>query len=291
MARTDGLDSEESISGHPVPGGRLSVRRLDQSKATILPGSDSAEAPFFSPDGKSIAFFADGKLKKVDAGGGMPVSLCDAPSPLGGSWGDDVNIVFATTNVGGLSRVPSGGGTPQPVTELDPKKGDWTHRYPQVLPGAGAVLFMNGSNGPIGEGAIEVQSFKTGMRKTLVEMGAYPRFLPSGHLVYFHRGTLFAAPMDPTRLELTGLSVPMLEEVSFQGGTGTAEFTFSGSGSFAYVAIDAQDRMRPIGLLDEKGIRVAAYQRCLHDESRRWAKCREDLLFRDWISQGKVSAA
>jgi serine/threonine-protein kinase len=110
----------------------------------------------------------------------------------------------------------------------------------------------------VGEGAIEVYSFKTGKRKTLVQMGAYARFLPSGHLVYFHRGTLFVAPMDPSRLELTGPSVPVPEDVSFEGGTGTAEVTFS-SGIFAYVAMDPQDRMRPIGLLDENG---------------KWSRCR-----------------
>ncbi|HVP48949.1 MAG TPA: protein kinase [Bryobacteraceae bacterium] len=241
------------LTGHPLADGRLAARRLDQPKATPLPGTDGAEAPFFSPDGNSIAFFADGKLKKVDAGGGTPVSLCEAPSARAGSWGDDDNIIFAGTNRSGLSRVPSTGGTPQPVTELDQSKGEWTHRYPDVLPGAEAVLFMNGSNFPVGEGAIEAYSFKTQKRKTLVQMGAYPRFLPSGHVVYFHRGTLFAAPMDPSRLELTGPSFPLLEDVSFEGGTGTAEYTFSRSGIFAYVAIDPQDRMRPIGLLDAKG--------------------------------------
>ena len=241
------------LTGHPVADGRLAVRRLDQAKATPLPGTDGAEAPFFSPDGKSIAFFADGKLKKVDAAGGTPISLCDAPSARAGSWGDDDNIIFAGTHRGGLSRVPSSGGAPQSVTELDQKKGEWTHRYPQVLPGAEAVLFMNGSDFPLGEGAIEVYSLKTGKRKTLVQMGAYPSFLPSGHLVYYHRGTLFAAPMDPSRLELTGPSIPVLEDVSFEGGTGTAEFTFSRSGIFAYVAIDPQDRMRPIVVLDGTG--------------------------------------
>jgi serine/threonine-protein kinase len=241
------------ITGHPIADGRLAVRRLDQAQAMLIPGTDGAEAPFFSPDGKSIAFFADGKLKKVEAAGGTPVSLCDAPSSRAGSWGDDDNIFFAATNRGGISRVPAAGGAPQPVTELDPKKGEWTHRYPQVLPGSEAVLFVNGSNFPLGEGAIEVYSSKTATRKTLVEMGAYPRFLYSGHLVYVHRGTLFAAPMDPSRMELTGAAVPVLEDVSYESGTGTAAFTFSRSGIFAYVAVDPNDRMRPIGVLDEKG--------------------------------------
>ena len=239
--------------GQPLVKSRLAVRRFDQTKAVVLPGTDGAEAPFFSPDGKSIAFFADGKLKKTDASGGAPVALCDAPSPREGSWGEDNNIVFAATNHGGLSRVPSSGGLPQPVTELDKQRGEWTHRYPQVLSGGEAVLFATGSDSSTGEANIDVQSFKTGKRKTLIEAGAYGRYLPSGHLIYVHRGTLFAAPMDLSRLELTGQPVPVLEDVNFQTGTGAAGFTFSSSGTLAYVAANPEDQLRPISVVDQSG--------------------------------------
>jgi serine/threonine-protein kinase len=111
---------------------------------------------------------------------------------------------------------------------------------------------MNSIN-PAGEGTIEVQSFKTGKRKTLVQAGAYARYLPSGHLVYIHSGTLFAVRMDADRLELTGSPVPVLEDVSFHPGTGAAAFTFSQSGTFVYVAASPEDQMRPIGVMDEKG--------------------------------------
>jgi serine/threonine protein kinase len=240
------------VTGQQIVKSLLAVRRLDQTKAVPLAGTEGAEAPFFSPDGKSIAFFADKKLKKIDAGGGAPVTLCDAPSQRGGSWGEDDNIVFAATNHGGLWRVSSNGGTPQVVTELDKKRGEDTHRYPQVLPGANAVLFVNTLDSA-GEGALEVHSLKTGKRKTLVQAGAYGRYVPSGHLVYIHRRTLFAAPMDAGRLDLTGPPVPVLEDVSFQPGTGTAAFTFSQSGMFVYVATNPEDQMRPIGVMDEKG--------------------------------------
>jgi Tol biopolymer transport system component len=240
------------VTGQPMTRSRLALRRLDQPKAGLLEGTEGAEAPFFSPDGKFIGFFADGKLKKLDVGGGAPVTLCDVPSQREGSWGDDDSIVLASTNRSGLSRVPSSGGTPQLITEPDPKRGEETHRYPQVLPGAAAVLFVNGIDSA-GEGSIEAQSFKTGKRTTLVPAGAYGRFLPSGHLVYMHRGTLFAAPMDPRRLDLTGPPIPLLQDVGFHPGTGTAAFTFSQSGMFVYVAAAPDDHLRPIGLMDEKG--------------------------------------
>ncbi len=230
----------------------LALRRLDQAKAVPLAGTDGAEGPFFSPDGKSIAFFADGKLKRMDAAGSVPVTLCDAPTPRGGSWGDDEKIIFAARNYEGLSSVPASGGTPQVVTLLDPKRVELTHRYPQVLPGAHAVLFVNNAD-PGGEGIIEVQPLPAGPRKNLIPAGAYGRYLPSGHLVYLHRGTLYAVPLDVRRLELTGQPAPVLEDVSFVTGTGAAGFTFSQSGIFAYAASDPEDQLRPLGMLDESG--------------------------------------
>ena len=240
------------ITGEALAKSRLAVRRLDQPKAVPLAGTEGAEAPFFSPDGKFVGFFADRKLKKIEAGGGSAVTLCDITSPRGGSWGEDDNIVFPLSNQTGLFRVSASGGTPQPVTQLNANRGEDSHRYPQVLPGAEAVLFMN-SLDLNGEGLIQVHVFKTNTRKTLVQSGAYPRYLPSGHLVYWHGGTLYAMAMDLRRLELTGSPVPVLDDVSFLAGTGTASFAFSKSGTFAYAAINPEDQMRPVQLLDESG--------------------------------------
>jgi len=95
--------------------GRLFTRRLELSEATELGGSEGAYAPFLSPDGNSVAFFANGKLKKLSFEGGAPIDLCDAPLGSGGSWGADGSIIAALSSVGSLSRVPAGG-APAPVT-------------------------------------------------------------------------------------------------------------------------------------------------------------------------------
>jgi serine/threonine-protein kinase len=124
-----------------VSRNRLLTRRLDQQQATELPGSEGAYAPFFSPDSRWVAFFVAGKLKKVSATGGSAIVLCNAPIGLGGSWGEDGTIIAALNAVGGLFRIPAGGGAPARLTELDRERGEVTHRWPQILPGGKTVLF------------------------------------------------------------------------------------------------------------------------------------------------------
>jgi serine/threonine-protein kinase len=193
---------------------RLYVRSLDQLRAAALSGTEAADGPFFSPDGQWIGFFADGKLKKISVQGGAAVTLCDVPNARGGSWGDDGTIVFAPDNRVALSKVSSAGGTPQPLTTLDKQAGEVTQRWPQVLPGSKAVLFTSSTHGNDYEDAdIVVYSVASGQRKTVQRGGFYARYLPSGHLVYMHEGTLFAVPFDLKRLEVTGQPAPILEGV------------------------------------------------------------------------------
>src|SRR5712691_11500772 len=120
---------------------QLYLRRLTQLQATPLAGTDDADSPLFSPDGQWIAFFAGGKLKKIAVTGGAAVTLCDAPSPRGGAWGEDGTIVFEPISTPGVSLlgVSSAGGKPVPMTSLG--DGEFTQRWPQVLPGGKAVLF------------------------------------------------------------------------------------------------------------------------------------------------------
>src|SRR5208337_1353121 len=120
---------------------RLYTRTLDQEQAAPLAGTEGAYGPFFSPDGQAVGFFASGKLKKISVERGGAVVLCDAPGGYGGSWGEDGNIIAALSFGSRLSRIPSSGGTVQTVTELKPERKESGHFWPQVLPGALAVLF------------------------------------------------------------------------------------------------------------------------------------------------------
>ena len=204
-------------------GSQLYVRRFDQLHATPLAGTVGARNAFFSPDGQWIAFFADGKLKKISVNGGAAVTLSNAEDDRGGAWGDDGSIVFTPNGRSGLMRIPSTGGEPETVTRLDQRAGEITHRWPQILPGSEAVMFIASSRPNDYENAnIVVQALQSGERK-IVQRGYYPHYALSGHLVYLHQGTLFAMPFNIDRLEAVGKPVPVLENVTSSPGNGASQ--------------------------------------------------------------------
>jgi serine/threonine-protein kinase len=217
---------------------RLYVRRLDQLHAVLMPATDDASKPFFSPDGQWIAFFASGRLSKVSVSGGPPVTLCDAADGRGGDWTEDGQIVFAPSQSSGLFHVPSSGGHPQPLTTLE--NGEQGQRWPQVLPGGRAVLYTSGTGDRNDRNSAEnsnivVQPLPDGVRKVILRGSYYGRYLGSGHLVYVRDGIVFAAGFDLTRLELTGRPVPVLEDVSTNALAGNGQFAVSNSGALTYL--------------------------------------------------------
>jgi serine/threonine-protein kinase len=237
-----------ALVAYPAGGSRsqIYVRRLDQLKATLLAGTEDAHDTFFSPDGQWIAFFADGKLKKISVTGGAAVTLADAPNDRGGAWGEDGTIVFAPDNIVGtrLMRVSSAGGKPEPLTSL--AEGEAVQRWPQVLPGGGAILFTSSINQGSWEDAdIVVVRLATGERKTVHRGGHYGRYLKSGHLVYVHNATLFAAPFDLERLEVSGQPAPVIEGVTSGATNGGAQYTVSDSGTLVYLPGQSIGNVRP----------------------------------------------
>jgi serine/threonine-protein kinase len=220
---------------------QLYLRRLDQLQASAVSGTQAAEDPFFSPDGQWIGFFAEGKLKKVAVTGGAAVTLCDlggaGRTQRGGSWSEDGTIIFAPRSLPGvgLSRVSSAGGQPEVLTTPDAAVAEITHRWPQVLPGGRAVLFTaHNTLGNYEDASIVVRALPGGPSKVVQRGGYFGQYLPSGHLVYIHEGTLFAAPFDLERLETAGPPAPVLEGVTTSPASGGAQFSFSSRGTLAY---------------------------------------------------------
>jgi serine/threonine-protein kinase len=231
---------------------RLHLRRLDQLDAAPLSGTEGARDPFFSPDGEWIAFFADGKLKKVSVTGGAAVTLCDAADDRGGTWAEDGTIFFAPRGAAGLSLVSSAGGTPQTLTTPDPASQEVTHRWPQALPRGKAVLYTAGIGfGDYEDASLVVHTLEGDTKKVLHRGGYHGRYIPSGHLVFIHEGTLFAASFDLDRLELTGQPVPALDSVTTNPTNGGAQFAFSRDGTLAYQR--GEDLVVPIQWMNREG--------------------------------------
>jgi serine/threonine-protein kinase len=239
---------------------QLYLRAMDSMEATPIPGTDGAVAPFFSPDSQWLGFFADNKLKKVSVSGGAPITVCDAPLPWhSASWGNDDAIVFsqfaAIGYVSVLFQVAAAGGAPKQVTTPDSKKGEFTHLFPDLLPGGKAMLFAAGPTaGNLANTAqIVVSSLQTGERRDLIG-GTSPKYALTGHLVYAQGATLRAVPFDPQRLAVTGSPVPVLEGVLQSPTGGTTQYSFSSLGTLVYVPGGLQGAQRRLVWVDRKGV-------------------------------------
>ncbi len=231
---------------------RLALRVLDSSKSSVFSSTEGAGGPFWSPDSRSIGFFAAGKLNKIPAQGGVPVVICDAPVPRGGTWGEDDTIIFDGRSRGPLLRVSANGGTPQPITQLE--GADVTsHRFPQMLPRSDAFLFTVDRSANYDLASIDVQSVKTGATKTLVQGAYFAKYLSSGHLLYMRRTTLYAAPMDLSRLEIIGAEVPVLEDVSGRMGNALAYFDTGRSGDLIYLPKEGDLSANALYRIDSNG--------------------------------------
>jgi serine/threonine-protein kinase len=238
----------------PEERSRIHVRRLDQLTATPLSGTEDAVIPFFSPDGRSLAFFARGTLKTIALAGGTAVSLAPAPDQRGGAWAADGTIVFAPNKAAGtgLLRISSLGGTPEALNALD--EGEVIQLWPQVLPGGRAVLYTSGSvPGSYNDASLVVQALPDGPRTIVHRGGFHGRYLASGHLVYIHDGTLFAVPFDLRRLQKTGPPVAVVENVASNTVTGGAQFSVSDSGTLLFLSGPSIGTGIPLEWMDRTG--------------------------------------
>ncbi|MCZ6769212.1 MAG: protein kinase, partial [Acidobacteria bacterium] len=233
----------------------LYLRSLDDFVDRAIPGTEGAAGTmFFSPDSQSVAFYAAGILKKVSLTGGSAITLCQAPTTWGsGTWGPDDTILFSIND--SLHRVSASGGEPELLVALNRDQGENAHVWPQFLPGGENILFTvvegNGS-----QYHATTLSLETGEQRTVLENARQAQYLPTtGHLIYEQAatGNLMAVLFDPTRLEVTGDPVPVVQQVR-KAGAGYVDFTISDNGTLAYVPGSVEElHQRSLVWVDREG--------------------------------------
>ena len=248
----------------------LFLRSMDQIDSKPIPGTEAGHGPFFSPDGGSVAFFAGRALKRVDLDpGGPPVELARVGAPRGGAWGSDGWIYFSGGSNQGIRRVPAEGGEVESVTELDEALSEWTHRWPEVLPGAKAVLFTaaSGEIESFDEANILALDLESGQKRVVIEGGSFPRYV-SGRLFYARRKEIFAVDFDAETLSARGASRSVSKEVRLYPINGAAQMSFSRDGSIAFVPVSpGRESRHRLLWMDRKGERTTIVEdrRVLHD--------------------------
>ncbi len=237
---------------------RLWVRPLDLIEAHELPGTDDARYPFWSPDSAFVAFFAQGKLKRIALAGGPPQTLCDAPNGRGGAWNSDGVILFAPSLSGGLYSVPAQGGLPAPVTKVEISNALNSHRFPEFLPDGIRFTYVAQSDKPEANGIYAGSLEGTPSVRLLPDLStaAYADTPGrTGHLMFLRENTLMAQPFDPGALRAAGGIFPLAEPVGVAGDTGSAAFSVSRNGMLAFRSGGSVGN-RELVWMDRKGVRL-----------------------------------
>jgi Tol biopolymer transport system component len=229
----------------------LYQRSIGQLEATLIPGTEDGHAPFFSPDGKWIAFATERQMRKVALDGGAPVTLCECPWG-GGTWGPDDTIVYTPDYTDGLFRLPAGGGAPRQLTVPDNAKGELGHWWPQFLPDGKTILFTNFST-PIERSRLETYALDTGTRTTIVEGATFGRYTPTGHLLFARGESVMAVRFDARTLKVTGQPTPVLDGVAGESSNGQLDVSMSANGTLAYVPATAFRVANRLVWIDRKG--------------------------------------
>ncbi|HEV8119517.1 MAG TPA: protein kinase [Candidatus Polarisedimenticolia bacterium] len=215
----------------------LWIRPLASLDLQPLPGTDNPAFPFWSPDGRSIGFFADGKLKKIASSGGPPQTVCDAPLNRGGSWSSDGTIIFTPVADGPIYRVPVSGGTPVALTHFDPKRNETTHRWPYFLPDGKHFLFLIASfssNTEQEKMGVYLGSLEHGEEEFLLRANSNMAYAPPGYILFLRERNLYAQRFDLEGFQVSGDPIAVAEQIQYFPQIFTGLFSVSGTGSLLY---------------------------------------------------------
>jgi Tol biopolymer transport system component len=244
------------FAGITPDGGRsVYLRRLDDMSVRPVNGTGGGANPFWSPDGKWIGFFAEGKLKKVDLVSGSPVTICTASNERGGTWNEEGTIVYTPDFQTGLFRVSAeGGSTPVQFTTLDSTRHEGSHRWPSFLPDGKHILAMVRTRSESGDAEGDaVYAFSLdGKEKKMLVQSSFNAAYASGYLLFAQAGVLLAQKFDPVSLTLSGDPVKLQEGLLTDISYNIAVFTASLTGELITQTGESIAGARPI-ILDRAG--------------------------------------
>jgi Tol biopolymer transport system component len=212
--------------------GQLWLRATDGSEFRPLAGTDGAMYPFWSPDGRSIGFFADQQLKRINLSTGSVFTICAASSGRGGTWNREGTIVFAPEPMGGLYQVPAAGGTPIQLSV--PQSASVSERLPHFLPGGRRLLFYSGTPGLGKDNGIYVLDLGSGKSQLLMHANSGGRYVARGYLAFMRDGNLMVQRFHARTLRLSGQPFPVAQNVSFNPLRWNGEYAFSSTGLLVY---------------------------------------------------------
>ena len=234
---------------------RIYIRKRDETEPRVLPGTERAAEPIFSPNGKWIAFMADFTIKKVSLDGptSTVVTVGDA---RGISWANDDTLIYAPGPASGLSKVSVNGDNPTEISKLDGNKNERTHRWPEVLPNGKTVIFTVGtldSPDSYERANIEAVILATGERRVVMQNASMARYAASGHLIFARGGSLYAIRFDIDTLTTRGNAEPVVPGVAGDVTTGTTHFAIANDGTIAYVPGGTGANDRKLFWVDRNG--------------------------------------
>ena len=246
-------NGQQLVYGDAAERGPLHVRSIDTLEARTLAGTEGGRSPFWSPDGRALGFFADGKLKRIDLRGGAPLELADAGQ--GGTWSDDDVILFSN-NRGALYRVSASGGTPTPV--LTPERSTTHYRWPQFLPHSRRFLFFQFSYDPTVESAIYAGSLDSSATAKVISTEYQAAYVDPGYLLFVRNGDLLAQHVRADSLAPTGepTVVAVQVQVAPSPNARNASFAASPTGGLAY-RVGSQPNQARLVWLDRHGNQLA----------------------------------
>jgi Tol biopolymer transport system component/tRNA A-37 threonylcarbamoyl transferase component Bud32 len=220
---------------------RIWVRPLDALQAHALAGTEGTRRVFWSQDSRFLAFFADGKLQKIDVSGGPPQKICDAPGGADGTWSPQGVILFDGTGPDPIQRVPAAGGVPVAIVGRDPKRKEIQVGWPEFLPDGRHFLYMAATERPENS-MYRIASLDSKETRPFAPAQSLITYVEPGYLLYLREKTLVAQPFDAKAVKTTGEPVPIAEHIGTDA-VGLARFSVSREGTLVYRTGDAGDRM------------------------------------------------